>query len=93
MAMRSARKAAARPPSSDRRGDQWSPCRYRLAARLGPERLLQAALREPVAGGKPMSVVKNLSRGLVDGGAEPHDVTDDAGDRAGSLDDDEQRAA
>eukprot|EP00966_Prymnesium_polylepis_P314793 7273674-Prymnesium_polylepis.1 len=31
MAMRSARKAAARPPreQSDRHGDHWSPCRYR----------------------------------------------------------------
>eukprot|EP00966_Prymnesium_polylepis_P247707 5727859-Prymnesium_polylepis.1 len=33
--MRSARKAAARPPSSLRHGDQWSPCRNRFAARLG----------------------------------------------------------
>ena len=37
--------------------------------------------------------MKNLSRGLVDGGAEPHHVADDASNRAGSLDDDEQRAA
>ena len=96
MAMRSARKAAARPPSSDRRGDQWSHALIDspLAWASRPVRLLQAALREPVASAKPVIVVKmNLSRGLVDGGAEPHHVADDAGDRAGSLDDDEQRAA
>ena len=46
-----------------------------------------------MASAKPVSVVKNLSRGLVDGGAEPHHVADDASDRADSLDDDEQRAA
>eukprot|EP00966_Prymnesium_polylepis_P121794 2815148-Prymnesium_polylepis.1 len=34
----------------------------------------------------------NVSVGLLDGGAVPHHVTGDAGDRAGSLDDDEHRA-
>jgi hypothetical protein len=48
---------------------------------------------EPVAGGQPASIVKNVSGDLLDGGAEPHHVTGDAGDRAGSLDDDDQRAA
>ena len=40
-----------------------------------------------------MSVVQNLSGDVLDGVAEPHYLTDDAGDRAGSLDDDEQCAA
>jgi hypothetical protein len=39
-----------------------------------------------------VSIVKNVSDDLLDGGAEPHHLTDDAGDRAGSLDDDEQRS-
>ena len=43
-----------------------------------------------MAGGKPVSIVQNLSGDLIDGGAEPHYDTDDVGDRAGSLDDDEQ---
>eukprot|EP00966_Prymnesium_polylepis_P285735 6600481-Prymnesium_polylepis.1 len=37
--------------------------------------------------------MKNVSGDLLDGGAELHHLTDDAGDRAGSLDDDEQCAA
>ena len=45
-----------------------------------------------MAGGQPVSIVKNVSDDLLDGGAEPHHLTDDAGDRAGSLDDDEQRS-
>ena len=57
-----------------------------------PVRLLQAALREPVAGGKPVNIVQNIADDLLDGRAEPHDLTDDAGDRAGSLDDDEHCA-
>ena len=48
---------------------------------------------EPVAGGQPVSIVTNVSDDLLDGGAELHHLTDDAGDRAGSLDDDEQCAA
>eukprot|EP00966_Prymnesium_polylepis_P124947 2889585-Prymnesium_polylepis.1 len=64
MAMRSARKAAARPPSSLWRGEQCA----------------VVSMPAPIAGGaaraggqrQPVSVVKNLSRGLVDGGAEPH---------------------
>ena len=47
----------------------------------------------PVAGGQPVSVVQNTSGDLLDGGAEPHYLTGDAGDRAGSLDDDVQCAA
>jgi hypothetical protein len=39
-----------------------------------------------------VSIVQNVSGNLLDGGAEPHHLTGDAGDRAGSLDDDEQRA-
>eukprot|EP00966_Prymnesium_polylepis_P140278 3240150-Prymnesium_polylepis.1 len=58
-----------------------------------PVRLLQAALQKPVAGGQPSNIVKNVSRGRVDGGAVPHHLTDDAGGRDGSLDNDEQREA
>eukprot|EP00966_Prymnesium_polylepis_P032893 765321-Prymnesium_polylepis.1 len=47
---------------------------------------------EPVAGGTPVSIVQNISGDLLDGGAEPYHDADDAGDRVGSLDDDEQRA-
>ena len=47
---------------------------------------------EPVAGGQPVNIVQNISGNLLDGGAKPHDLTGDAGDRAGSLDDDEQCA-
>ena len=64
-----------------------------LAWASRPVRLLQAALREPVAGGKPVNIVQNLSGDLIDGGAEPHYDTDDVGDRAGCLDVDEQCAA
>jgi hypothetical protein len=37
-------------------------------------------------------MMQNVADELLDGGAEPHNLTGDAGDRAGSLDDDEQRA-
>ena len=47
---------------------------------------------EPVAGARPVSMMQNVTDDLLDGGAEPHDLTDDAGDRVGSLDDDEQCA-
>jgi len=47
---------------------------------------------EPVAGGEPVNIVQNISGNLLDGGAEPHDLTGDASDRASSLDDDEQCA-
>ena len=92
--MRSARKAAARPPSRLWHGDHWSPCHNRFAARLGfsPSACIGVGAAEPVAGGQPVSIVKNVSDDLLDGGAEPHHLTDDAGDRAGSLDDDEQRS-
>ena len=46
----------------------------------------------PVASAEPVSIVQNVTGDLLDGAAEPHHLTGDAGDRAGSLDDDEQRA-
>ena len=52
-----------------------------------------AGAAKPVASAQPVSVVQNLSGDVLDGVAEPHYLTDDAGDRAGSLDDDEQCAA
>ena len=52
-----------------------------------PLRLSQAALREPVADGRPVSIMQKVSDDL-DGGAELHHLIGDAGDRAGSLDDD-----
>jgi hypothetical protein len=58
-----------------------------------PLRLSQAALRDPVAGVKPVNIVQNLSGDLIDGGAELHYDTDDVGNRAGCLDVDEQCAA
>ena len=71
-----------------------SPCHFRLAARPGCSltAFIAASAAEPEAGGQPVSIVKNVSDDLLDGGAEPHHLTDDAGDRAGSLDDDEQRS-
>eukprot|EP00966_Prymnesium_polylepis_P005089 117264-Prymnesium_polylepis.1 len=48
--------------------------------------------RGPVAGGKPVSIMQKVSDDLLDGGAELHHLIGDAGDRAGSLDDDEQHA-
>eukprot|EP00966_Prymnesium_polylepis_P116225 2686561-Prymnesium_polylepis.1 len=38
----------------------------------------------PVAGGQPVSIVQNVSGDLLDGGAELHHLSGDAGDRAGS---------
>ena len=67
--------------------------KWPLVRATHPLRLSQAALREPVAGGKPVNIVQNLSGDLIDGGAEPHYDTDDVGDRAGCLDVDEQCAA
>eukprot|EP00966_Prymnesium_polylepis_P164288 3798304-Prymnesium_polylepis.1 len=58
-------------PSSHAHADIDSP----LAWASRPVCLLQAALREPVAGGKPMNIVQNLSGDLIDGGAEPHTTT------------------
>eukprot|EP00966_Prymnesium_polylepis_P173126 4004439-Prymnesium_polylepis.1 len=54
-AMRSARKAAARPPSRLWHGDRWSPCHNRFAARLGfsPSASIGVGAAEPVAGGQP----------------------------------------
>ena len=46
-----------------------------------------------MASAEPVSIVQNVTGDLLDGAAEPHHLTGDAGDRAGSLDDDEQRAA
>ena len=46
----------------------------------------------PLAGGKPVDIMQNVADDLLDGGAELHHLTGDAGDRASSLDDDEQRA-
>ena len=43
----------------------------------------------PVASAEPVSIVQNITGDLLDGAAEPHHLTGDAGDRAGSLDDDE----
>eukprot|EP00966_Prymnesium_polylepis_P268358 6199940-Prymnesium_polylepis.1 len=67
---------------------------FRPVARPGcsPTAKNRGGAAEPVAGAKPVSIVKNISGNLLDGGAEPHDLTltDDAGDRAGCLDDDEQ---
>eukprot|EP00966_Prymnesium_polylepis_P233831 5408734-Prymnesium_polylepis.1 len=60
-----------------------------------PVRAYDPALqsRWPAPRPKPVrSMMQNISGNLLDGGAEPHDLTGDAGDRAGSLDDDEQRA-
>jgi hypothetical protein len=51
-----------------------------------------ASAAELVAGGKPVSMMQNISDDLLDGGAELHYATGDAGDRAGTLDDDEQCA-
>ena len=67
--------------------------RRSLAWAAHPVRLLQAALQKPVVGDQSTNIVKNVSRARVDGGAVPHHLTDDAGYRDGSLDDDEQRAA
>ena len=47
----------------------------------------------PVASAEPVSIVQNVTGDLLDGAAEPHHLTGDAGDRAGSLDDDDHRAA
>eukprot|EP00966_Prymnesium_polylepis_P286832 6625259-Prymnesium_polylepis.1 len=52
----------------------------------------------PVAGGRRPAgehqfIMQNVADDLLDGGAEMHHVTGDAGDRAGYLDVDEQCAA
>eukprot|EP00966_Prymnesium_polylepis_P230796 5341262-Prymnesium_polylepis.3 len=49
---------------------------------------------EPVAGGQPVNIVQNISGDLHDATAERSRTTSPmtAGDRAGSLNDDEQRA-
>eukprot|EP00966_Prymnesium_polylepis_P267279 6174442-Prymnesium_polylepis.1 len=87
--MRSARNAAAGAASCRSHADRPPPCgRPGLVVRAArPVRSYESALQKPLAGGQPANVVKKLSRGLVDGGEEPHHVADDAGDRAGSLDD------
>eukprot|EP00966_Prymnesium_polylepis_P225262 5210489-Prymnesium_polylepis.1 len=41
---------------------------------------------EPVADGQPVNTMQNISDDLLDGGAELHHLTGDAGDLAGSLD-------
>eukprot|EP00966_Prymnesium_polylepis_P015349 354864-Prymnesium_polylepis.1 len=47
---------------------------------------------EPVAGGKPVHIMQNVADDLLDGAAEPHDLSGDAGDRASCLVDDVLRA-
>eukprot|EP00966_Prymnesium_polylepis_P248968 5756260-Prymnesium_polylepis.1 len=44
---------------------------------------IAASAAEPVAGGKPVSIMQNIADDLLDGGAELHYTTGDAGDRAG----------
>ena len=46
----------------------------------------------PVDSAEPVSMMQNIANDLLDGAAEPHYATGDAGDRAGSLDDDERCA-
>ena len=89
-----ARDAAASCATRKALGDHPSPCAFQVAARPGCSltAFIAASAAEPVAGGQPVSIVKNVSDDLLDGGAEPHHLTDDAGDRAGSLVDDEQRS-
>eukprot|EP00966_Prymnesium_polylepis_P219166 5071352-Prymnesium_polylepis.1 len=87
--MRSARIAAAR----DRRA-VGSMHHHRLHAAVDPPvhqlarpvRAYESALQSRWPA-QPVSVVQNVSG---DGAAEPHHLADHAGDRAGSLDDDEQ---
>eukprot|EP00966_Prymnesium_polylepis_P152869 3531190-Prymnesium_polylepis.1 len=89
-----ARDAAASCARQTQLGDRRSPSYFRLAARPGcsPTAFTAGGAAEPVAGAKSVSIVQNISGDLLDGGAEAHHFTDDAGDRASSLDDDEQRA-
>eukprot|EP00966_Prymnesium_polylepis_P167058 3861887-Prymnesium_polylepis.1 len=47
----------------------------------------------PLAGAKPVNIMQNVADDLLDGGAELHHVTGDAGGRAGCLDVEEQCAA
>eukprot|EP00966_Prymnesium_polylepis_P225712 5221053-Prymnesium_polylepis.2 len=73
-----------------------STCVSPVAARPGcsPTAFIAGgAALKPVASAQPVSVVQNVSDDLLDGAAVPHHLADDAGDWAGSLDDDEQRAA
>ena len=75
-------------------GDRPSPCHFRLAARPGcsPTAFIAGGAAEPVTGGKPVHIMQNVADDLLDGGAELHHLIGDAGDRAGSLDDDKQHA-
>eukprot|EP00966_Prymnesium_polylepis_P206973 4794639-Prymnesium_polylepis.1 len=60
------------------------------SARLGysPTAKNRGGAAEPVAGARPVSIEQNVADDLLDGGAEPHDLNGDAGDRAGCLVDD-----
>jgi hypothetical protein len=78
-------KYALRPPVSMRVTSRRSSGLLTIAKNRG-------GAAEPVAGGQPVSIVQNISGDLLDGGAELHHLIGDADDRAGSLDDDEQRA-
>ena len=75
-------------------GDQL-PCHSAVAARLvcSPIAKHVAGAAMPVASAEPVSMMQNLSGDLLDGGAELNHLNGDAGDRAGSLDDDVQCAA
>eukprot|EP00966_Prymnesium_polylepis_P308618 7132006-Prymnesium_polylepis.1 len=80
-----ARDAAASCARRKLRRDGPSPCYFRLAARPGcsPTAKNRGGAAKPVADGQPVSIVKNVSGDFLDGGAELHHLTDDAGDRAG----------
>eukprot|EP00966_Prymnesium_polylepis_P037516 870903-Prymnesium_polylepis.1 len=78
-------KYALRPPVSMRVTSRRSSGLLTIAKNRG-------GAAEPVAGGQPVSIVQNISGDLLDGGAELHHLIGDVDDRAGSLDDDEQRA-
>eukprot|EP00966_Prymnesium_polylepis_P317520 7335913-Prymnesium_polylepis.1 len=58
-------------------GDRPSPCPRLFSASptSSPCAMAVRMAAEPVAGGQPASIVKNVSGDLLDGGAEPHHVT------------------
>eukprot|EP00966_Prymnesium_polylepis_P192235 4455358-Prymnesium_polylepis.1 len=82
--------AAWRPPTS-----HAAPAADRSAVvrACSPSVCIRSGAAKPVTGPKPVSIVANFSGDLLDGGAELNHLTGDAGDRTGSPDDDEQRAA
>eukprot|EP00966_Prymnesium_polylepis_P088736 2053518-Prymnesium_polylepis.2 len=65
----------------------------RTRSAVGDRGVIAGGAAEPVASAKPVSIVQNASGDLLDGEAEPHHLNDNAGDRAGSLDDDEHECA